>query len=61
MTLVGPATQTLPFRVETVRSITGVSVTVTLAVSMVPIGALFSGTTAPSIVAVFPGFSTKSL
>ena len=60
MTLVGLATQTLPFRVEIVRSITGVSVTVTVAVSMVPIAALFSGISTPSIVAVFPGFSTKS-
>ena len=44
-----------------VRSITGVSVTVTSAVSTVPIGALFSGIETPSIVAVFPGFSRKSL
>ena len=61
MTLVGAETQTLPFRVVTVRSITGVSVTVTSAVSTVPSGTLFSGITAPSIVAVFPGFSWKSL
>ena len=61
MTLVGLATQTLPFRVEIVRSVTGVSVTVTSAVSTVPIGALLSGITFPSIVAVFPGLSTKSL
>ena len=61
MTLVGAATQTLPFRVVIVRSTIGVSVTVTSAVSTVPIGALFSGIATPSIVAVFPGLSWKSL